>query len=79
MVIVDIGKRYAILERKNILARPENILTLQNYMMSMENDSKGKTVPVGIYDYNKIPKAKMELLKKMLIENIHLIMTQIKH
>lgn len=53
MVIVPIRKSFKDLDMKNLYIKPENILTLQNYMESMNNDYVKKTtreVPIGIYD-----------------------------
>lgn len=51
MVLVPIRKQFKELDWKNISAKPENILTIQNYMESMNTDSNNSiTVPIGIYD-----------------------------
>ena len=53
MVIVPIRQNFKELNMKNLSIKPENILNLQNYMESMNNDYAKKTtreVPIGIYD-----------------------------
>ena len=50
MVLVPIRQQLKELNWKNILIKPENILTIQNYKNSMYNDSESKAVPIGIYD-----------------------------
>ena len=51
MVVVPVGKRYILLDRKNVNGKTENILNIQNYMQSMLTDSLGGgSVPIGIYD-----------------------------
>lgn len=51
MVVVPVGKKYSLLDEKNIFAKPENILNIQNYIRSMTEDRiQGNSVPVGIYD-----------------------------
>ena len=39
MVVVPVGKKYILLDKKNISARTENILNIQNYIRSMIEDS----------------------------------------
>jgi hypothetical protein len=51
MVVVPVGKKYILLDKKNISSKTENILNIQNYIKSMTEDSiKGHSVPIGIYD-----------------------------
>ena len=51
MVVVPVGKKYILLDKKNISSKTENILNIQNYIKSMPEDSiKGHSVPIGIYD-----------------------------
>lgn len=50
MVLVPVRKQFKELDLKNISARPENILSIQNYMESMNEDSKSNRVPIGICD-----------------------------
>ena len=50
MILVPVRKQFKELDWKNISARPENILSMQNYMESMNEDSKSNGVPIGICD-----------------------------
>ena len=66
MVIVPVREQFRELDWKNISARPENILAIQNYMESMNKDPEKKnnrTVPIGICDSikDKIGISRIEL------------------
>ena len=53
MILVPIRKQFKELDWKNISAKPENILSIQNYMESMNGDPEKKsdrTVTIGICD-----------------------------
>lgn len=53
MVIVPVRKQFKELSWKNISAKSENIIAIQNYLESMNTDPEKKndrTVPIGICD-----------------------------
>lgn len=67
MVLVPIRKQFKELDWKSISAKSENILTIQNYIESLNTDPErknDKTVPIGIRDSikDKIGISKIEFL-----------------
>ena len=51
MVVVPVGNKYILLDKKNISAKTENIINIQDYIKSMNEDTiESRFVPIGIYD-----------------------------
>lgn len=75
MLIVPVRKQFKELSWKNISAKSENIIAIQNYLESMNTDPEKKndrTVPIGICDTikDRIGISNINLMVKILLVKI---------